>query len=156
VWLVPEIAVTFSRSALRNAAKIQRFPRSAQTIARTDRKRMSKRHKLFASVVTSPALDPRSPPPNLEFPINLPVLSGPSVVQSYQLTESVASVSPVGSGSSRELETESRSTSSIWDESPPHTTPSRASKIHTVAVRAIRFGVALVGLIGDQENEKEH
>jgi beta-lactamase regulating signal transducer with metallopeptidase domain len=156
VWLVPEIALTFSGSAPRSAARLQRFPRSAQTIARTDRKRMSKRHKLFASVVTSPALDARSAPPNLEFPINLPVLSSPSVVQSYQLTESVAPVSPVGSGSSGESDTESRSTGSIWDESPPHTTPSRASKIHTVALRAIRFGVALVGLIGDQEHEKEH
>ena len=28
VWLVPEIAVTFSGSAPRNAAKIQQFPRS--------------------------------------------------------------------------------------------------------------------------------
>jgi beta-lactamase regulating signal transducer with metallopeptidase domain len=156
VWLAPEIAVTFSRSAPHNTAKIQRFPRSAQTIARTDRKRLSKRHKLFASVVTSPALDPRSAPPNLESPINLPILSGLSVVQSYQLTESVASVSPVGSGSSVELDTESRSTRSIWDESPPHKIPSRASKIGRLAERAVRLGVALVGLqIGGHEHEKE-
>ncbi len=155
-WLVPEIAVTFSRSAPRNAAKSQGFPRSAQTIARTDRKRMSKRHKRFASVATSPALEPRSAPPYLESPINLPVLSGPSVVQSYQLTESVASVSPVGSGSRGELDIVPRPTGSIWDESPPHTTPSRASKIGRLAERAVRLGVALVGVgIGDHEHEKE-
>jgi len=157
VWLVPEVAVTFSRSAPGNATKNQGVSRSAQAIARTDRKRMSKRHKLFASVPTSPALDPRSAPPNLEFPINLPVLSGPSVVQSYQLMESVASVFPVRSGSRGELDTESRSTRSIWDESLPHTTPSRSSKIGRLAERAVRLGVALVGLqIGDHEHEKEH
>src|SRR6266849_6232545 len=154
VWLVPEIAVTFSRSAPRNAAKSQEVSRSAQAIARTDRKRMSKRHTLFASVAISPALNPRSAPPNLEFPINLPVLSGPSVVQSYQLTESVASVFPVGSGSRGELDPVPRPTGSIWDESPPRTTPSRASKIGRLAERAVRLGVALVGLIGDQEHEK--
>jgi beta-lactamase regulating signal transducer with metallopeptidase domain len=157
VWLVPEIAVTFSGSAPRNAVRFQRFPRSAQTITRTDRQRMSKRHKLFASVATSPALDARSAPPYLEFPINLPVLSGPSVVESYQFMESVASVSPVGSGSRGELDTVSRPTGSIWDESPPHTTPSRASKIGRLAERAVRLGVALVGVgIGDHEHEKEH
>ncbi len=156
VWLVPEIAVTFSRSAPRNAAKSQGVSRSAQAIARTDRKRMSKRHKPFASVATSPALDPRASPPNLGSPINLPVLSGPSVVQSYKLTESIASVS-LESGSRSELDTVSRPTRSIWDESPPHPTPSRASKIGRLAERAVRLGLALVGVgIGDHEHEKEH
>ena len=82
---------------------------------------------------------PRSAPPDLEFPINLPVLSGRSVVQSYQLAEPIASVSPVGSDPSGELDTESRSTSSIWDESPPHKTPSRVSKIGRQAERAVSY-----------------
>jgi hypothetical protein len=157
VWLVPEIAVTFSRSAPPNAAEIQRFPRSARTIARTNRKQISKSQKLFTSVATSTAVDSRPAPLNLEFPINLPVLSSPPVVQKYQFTEPAASVSPVGSGSSGELNAESRSTDPIWDESPPHTPPSRrASKIGTVAARAIRFGVGLVGLrLGGHEHEKE-
>jgi beta-lactamase regulating signal transducer with metallopeptidase domain len=158
VWLMPEIAVTFSRSAPRNAAEIQRFPRSARTIARTNRKQISKRQKLFASVATSPALDSRSAPPDLEFPINLPVLPSPSVVPNYQFTEPAASGSPIDSGSSGELNAESRSTGPIWDESlPPHTPPSRrASKIATVAARAVRFGVGLVGLrTGGHEHEKE-
>jgi len=157
VWLVPEIAVTFSRSAPRNAAEIQRFPRSAPTIARTNRKRISNRQKLFAPVTTSPALDSRSAPPTLEFPITLPALSSPPVVENYQFTEPAASGSPIDSGSRGELNAESRSTGPIWDESlPPHTPPSRrASKIET-AVRAIRFGVAVVGLgIGGHEHEKE-
>ncbi len=156
VWLVPEIAVTFSRSAPRNAAEIQRFPRSAPTIARTNRKRISNRQKLFAPVTTSPALDSRSAPPTLEFPITLPVLSSPPVVQNYQFTEPAASGFPIDSGSRGELNAESRSTGPLWDESPPPHTPSRrASKIET-AVRAIRFGVAVVGLrIGGHEHEKE-
>src|SRR5260370_8369393 len=117
---------------------------------------MSKRHKLFASVPTSPALDPRSAPPNLEFPINLPVLSGPSVVQSYQLMESVASVFPVRSGSRGELDTESPSTTPICDDSLPHTTPTRSSKIGRLAERAVRLGVALLGFeSGDHEHDME-
>ena len=160
VWLVPEIAFTFSRSAPRNAAEIQRFPRSARTIARTNRKQISKRQKLFASVATSPALNSRPAPLNREFPINLPVLSSPPVVPKYQFTEPAVSGSgsPIDSGSSGELSAESRSTGPIWDESPPaHTTPSRrASKVATVAARAVRFGVGLVGLrIGGHEHEKE-
>ena len=158
VWLVPEIAVTFSRSAPRNAAGIQQFPRSARTIGRTNRKPISKRQKLFASVATSPALDSRSAPPNLEFPIILPALSSTPGVQNYQFTGPASSGSPVDSGSSGELNAESRSTGPMWDESPPaHTAPSsRASKIATVAARAVRFGVGLVGLrIGGHEHEKE-
>jgi beta-lactamase regulating signal transducer with metallopeptidase domain len=158
VWLVPEIAVTFSRSAPRNAAEIRRYPRSARTIARTNRKRISKRQELFASVATSPALDSRSAPPNLSFPINLPVLPSPSVVENSQFTEPASSGSPVDSGSSGEFNAESRSMGPIWDESPPpHTPPSRrASKIATVAARAVRFGVGLVALrIGGHEHEKE-
>jgi beta-lactamase regulating signal transducer with metallopeptidase domain len=156
VWLVPEIAVTFSRSAPRNAAELQRFPRSARTIARTNRKRISKRQKLFASVATSPALDSRSAPPNLEFPINLPALSSRPVVQNYQFTEPAASVSPVASRSSGGLDTESRSRGPIWDESPPHTPANRASKIGHLAERVVRIGIAVMGLrIGGHEHEKE-
>jgi len=156
VWLVPEIAVTFSRSAPRNAAELQRFPRSARTIARTNRKRISKRQKLFASVATLPALDSRSAPPNLEFPINLPVLSSRPVVQNYQFTEPAASVSPDASRSSGGLDTESRSRGPIWDESPPHTPANRASKIGHLAERVVRVGIAVMGLrIGGHEHEKE-
>jgi beta-lactamase regulating signal transducer with metallopeptidase domain len=157
VWLVPEIAVTFSRSAPRNAAEIQRFQRSARTIARTNRKQISKRQKFSASVAPSLALDSRSAPPTLLFPITFPVLSSPPAVQNYQFTGPASSGSPIDSGSSGELNAQSRSTGPIWDESPPHTPPSRrASKIATVAARAARFGVGLVGLrIGGHEHEKE-
>src|SRR5260370_19015655 len=154
VWLVAEVGVTFSRSAPRDAAEIQRFPRSARTIARTNRKQISKRQKLFASVATSPALNSRPAPLNREFPINLPVLSSPPVVPKYQFTGPAASGSPIDSRSSGEVNAESLSTGPICDESlPPHTPSRRASKIGTVAARAIIFGVALVGLrIRDHEH----
>ena len=156
VWLVPEVGVTLSWSVPPNLAKTERLPLFPQPTARINRKRVSKRHTLFATVATS-AVESRSAPPNLEFPINLPVLSSRPVVQNYQFSEPAASVSPVGSGSSGELDTESRSTGSIWDESPPHTPAHRASKIGHVAESVVRVGVAVVGLrIGGHEHEKEH
>ncbi len=155
VWLVPEVGVTLSWSVPPNLAKTERLPLFPQPTARINRKRVSKRHTLFATVATS-AVESRSAPPNLEFPINLPVLSSRPVVQNYQFSEPAASVSPVGSGSSGELDTESRSTGSIWDESPPHTPAHRASKIGHVAESVVRVGVAVVGLrIGGHEHEKE-
>jgi hypothetical protein len=152
VWLVPEVGFTLSGSLPPDLAKTERLRRFPQPIARINRQRISKRHPLFATVATS-TIESRSAAPNLEFPINLPVLSSPPVVQKYQFTEP-----PIDSGSSGELSAESRATGPIWDESPPaHTTPSRrTSKVATVAAHAIRFGVGLLGLrIGGHEHEKE-
>jgi beta-lactamase regulating signal transducer with metallopeptidase domain len=156
VWLVPEVVFTPSLSIPRKAAKIQGIARSSQTVARIDRKQMLKRHKIFASVAASPAFDLRSAPPNLEFPINVPVLSRSQVDQS---PDSIASRSPIGSSSTGELNRESRSTGSVWDESPPHTTrPTAGSKIGARAMRVVRFGIAIAILgsrMGGHEHEKE-
>jgi beta-lactamase regulating signal transducer with metallopeptidase domain len=154
VWVVPEVAVTFPWPAPRSEAKIQGLGGSAQSITRTDRKRVSKRHKLFPPVAAPPALDSRSALPHLEFPINLPVLSVPPAVQSYEFTESASEYQARSSSSG---EPDSRSAASIWDESPPPTTPRRAAKIGHVAEQAVRIGLAVVGVrIADHDHEKEH
>ncbi len=151
-WLVPEVEVTHSWSVAPNVAKTERLPRFPQPIARINRKRVSKRQPLFATVATS-AIESRSSPPNLEFPINLPVLSSRPEVQNYQ---PAVSVSPAGSGSNGELDPGSRSRGPIWDESPPHTPANRASKIGHLAERVVRVGIAVMGLrIGGHEHEKE-
>ena len=85
VWLVPDVAVTPSWSApalaLRNATRSQEPPPRPQTILKADRQRVSKRHKFQAPLAIAPDVYSRVAPPNPEFPVNTPVLSDPSDVQ---------------------------------------------------------------------------
>lgn len=155
VWLVPKIELRFSESAFRGAARIQPFAPSSQAIVKTERKRMSKPRELVTSAPTAFAFDPHPAAPNLEFQTIIPIFSGPLEVESYPPTESGAAY-PMPSGSRAKLDAESRSRGSIWNESRPHTTPSRAAKVAGLAERAVKLGIAVAGTqIGGHEHEKE-
>jgi beta-lactamase regulating signal transducer with metallopeptidase domain len=83
VWLVPDVAVTpsWSAPAPRNAARTQEPPPRPQTILKADRQRVSKRHKFQAPDAIAPDVYSRVAPPNPEFPVSKPALTGPSDVQ---------------------------------------------------------------------------
>src|SRR5258708_18152023 len=62
VWLVPEVAVTFSRSSPGNSTKNQGVSRSPQPIPPPHPNPISKPPHLFPPLPTSPPLHPPSPP----------------------------------------------------------------------------------------------
>ena len=91
-----------------------------------------------------------SPPPDLNFPVVLPTLSPDS--RPVETAESDSFVSSSSKADSAEY-----SPSPVWDESPPQAPRRRASKIGSIALRALQVGIGIAASqIGDHEHEKEH
>lgn len=158
VLLVPKLAVSLYSVSSPDSPRILPWLSSQPTITTVDRERVAKRQKHVASVLPAVAFDSPSAPPNLNFPVNLPILSAPLTdPSSYRLSEASVSQSPDLSSANAEPSEGFQAAGTIWDESPPHPPRRRARKIGHVALRALQLGISVAASrIGDHEHEKPH
>ncbi len=150
--LVPEIAISWYRPPPPTLVPSQAVRRSERSGTRIGRGRVPQRRKHEAFIIPATSVESPSTLPDLNFPVNLPVLSSPATDQGqlYALDASESSVPPAASTNSGE------GSQTVWDESLPQPPRRRVSKIGTVALRAIRVGIGLAAThIGGHEHEKE-
>ena len=153
IVLVPEIAISWYRPPPPTLVPSQAVRRSDRTGTRIGRGRVPQRRKHEAFIIPATSIESRSTLPDLNFPVNLPVLSSPATDQGqlYALDASESSVPPAASTNSGE------GSQTVWDESLPQPPRRRVSKIGAVALRVLRLGIGVAATqIGDHEHEKEH
>ena len=142
-FFVPKTVILSHHPALADA-QVLPPPHSRPSPARAHRPRKP------TTSVPSIILSQKSPLPDLNFPVVLPKFSPEETDQrSYDGTDYFVSSSNSDSGK--------YSPSPVWDESLPRTPRRRASKIGSVALRALQVGIGIAASqIGDHEHEKEH
>jgi len=150
--LVPEIAISWHRPAPLNLVPTQAARRSERSGIRIGRGRVPQRRKHEVFIIPATSVELRFTLPDLNFPVNLPVLSSPATDQGqlYALDASESSVPPAASTNLGE------GSQTVWDESIPQPPRRRVSKIGTVALRLIRLGIGVAATqMGGHEHEKE-
>ena len=181
VWLMPGISLVarFSRTPLLQAQQVYG---DSQIASHANRKHSLVRRKPLASVRKS---SERAEAPNLELPLPSPVIPDSDVeplppteaasIGSNQTSETdlrsqyvdferdfSASLQPAPFSLPRPhpgdvLDTDSRHSGSIWDESSPQIPRRAASKIGTIAGRAITLGIGVLGgRTGDRDRDRDH
>src|SRR6266700_6044854 len=153
--LVPGITFSSYRPSALNLVRDEVSLHPGQTVAGFQRRHVSRRRKPLASAAPATAVQSWSSAPNLNFPVQLPILSPSPTDQSYQ-SESASNETPSVSSANTESSDKSQSAGTIWDESRPQTTRRRGSRIGAVALRIVRIGIGLAASqLGDHEHEKE-
>jgi len=153
IMLVPEIAISWYRPPPPTLVPSQAVRRSEPSSTRIGRGRVPQRRKHEAFIIPATSVGSRSTLPDLNFPVNLPVLSSSATDQGhlYALDPSESSVPPAASTNSGE------GPQTVWDENLPQPPRRRVSKIGAVALRVLRLGIGVAATqIGDHEHEKEH
>jgi hypothetical protein len=149
--LVPEIAISVHQVRAADSARIQLSPHSERIIASVRRGHVSRTRKRDAFAL--PAVFATSPtPPNLSLPVNLPLLSPQPPDAAYDSSEASAS-EPRDMSGGRELQRVDK----VWDESLPQAPRGRGSKVRTMALRVLKFGIGVAAYqIGGHAHDKAH
>jgi beta-lactamase regulating signal transducer with metallopeptidase domain len=151
--LLPEIAISSYRPAALDLLSSQAVHHSLRTGTRIVRRRVSTRREHEAFVIPPTIVESRSTLPDLNFPLNLPVLSSPATDQGHLDAGDVSESSVLPAASTNLGE----GTRTVWNESLPQPPRRHVSKIGAVALRVIRLGIGVAATqIGDHEHEKEH
>jgi beta-lactamase regulating signal transducer with metallopeptidase domain len=153
--LIPNVAVTAYRLAPSDVARNDLQPHSKRVIGRVKRGHVAKARKGDAVVLPAAAFASSAAPPTLNIPVVLPRLSSYEGGLFEGSPRDSASETPAA-GDVRSIEG-LQADAKIWDESLPQAPRSRASKIGSVALRVLKFGIGVAASqIGDHEHEKEH
>jgi hypothetical protein len=155
--LVPKVAISAYRVSLPDSARNQNLRHSGRMIAGAKRGHVSKNRRRGAFVPAAAAFVSSPAPPNLNFPVQLPILSSSTTEGAHGLSEASASESADISDAHVESGDDLQRTGKVWDESLPQAPRRRASKIGAVAWRVVKLGIGVAASqIGDHEHEKEH